>query len=409
MSSELLLPLYLHRIDRMLLYLRLQAAQVELFNQELRTLSQDKATSGGMHVFARLCIASQPISGVITKGKQVEEASVIVKLIFGVTMRFSSVSHMKVSVLWDDQQARIASSAEKSLLEVDVLPLDVYRFQTHWKHKFSTGTRKTPIFLRYSLSVRLSESHPPFEIRSEWSRPYIVITNDCQWYEAEGKLIQHWLFKPGALPWPLVANTVQRHFLEGTRQDPAQAQRILFANEFHYFFVTLFCNKHPVTAVQFDQFWEWFGKCLQRLRYQRHVGTLFLQGYLQGFLTKQACINILSNQPIGTFLIRFSESYPGCFAVTYRAMATNSPDAIRHYLLKADDISGPKHTIADFLGDQIALTHMLRFGQKPDGKPTITGRAPKDEILGALYAKKAPVSTADGYDTRIHTVKSFIE
>ena len=29
----------------------------------------------------------------------------------------------------------------------------------------------------------------------------------------------------------------------------------------------------------YDQFWLWYGKVLQKLRYQRHIGQLWQSGY----------------------------------------------------------------------------------------------------------------------------------
>lgn len=413
MTHEILRPSLLYRRDRYARYLRLQSMQLEIFTSELKYFLSAASQQQSHHpVFARLVIASQPVSGVILKGKQVEEASVLVKLLFGAAVKFNSVGPMMVSEMWEDQQARVASG-EKTIFESNTHPLDVYRFQAHWKHKFTTGTRKTLVFLRYSISVQLSESGPAIELKSEVSSPFIVITNDCQWHEAEGKLLQYELFQSnnsqGPIPWFYVANTVQRRFLEATKQDPGHASRPLFLSDFQYFLQGLLGGGRSVSAAQFDRFWDWFGKCLQKLRYQRHVGSLFVQGYLQGFLAKHTGLSILATQPPGTFLIRFSERNPGNFAIAYRASSSHSADSIRHYLLRPEDITGPKHTIVDFLGEQVALTHMLQIRCGPDGQPVVGKRTAKDELLGPLYAKKPQIPSADGYDTRIQVVQSSIE
>lgn len=46
-----------------------------------------------------------------------------------------------------------------------------------------------------------------------------------------------------------------------------------------------------VAQFQFDNFWNWFGKVLQRLRYQRHVCHMWKEGY---FL----CLVLLTQQDL---------------------------------------------------------------------------------------------------------------
>ncbi len=46
----------------------------------------------------------------------------------------------------------------------------------------------------------------------------------------------------------------------------------------------------------FDQFWNWFGKGLHILRYQRHVGNLWKSGLIFGFIAKDAVHAALANQ-----------------------------------------------------------------------------------------------------------------
>jgi lysine/ornithine N-monooxygenase len=37
-------------------------------------------------------------------------------------------------------------------------------------------------------------------------------------------------------------------------------------------------GKNMVNHTEFDAFWDWFGKSMQKLRYQRHIGSLWQNG-----------------------------------------------------------------------------------------------------------------------------------
>jgi len=45
--------------------------------------------------------------------------------------------------------------------------------------------------------------------------------------------------------------------------------------------------------------------------------SLHLSSLIYGFITKSVCNGLLKNEEVGTFIIRFSESYPGLFAIAY--------------------------------------------------------------------------------------------
>jgi hypothetical protein len=45
------------------------------------------------------------------------------------------------------------------------------------------------------------------------------------------------------------------------------------------FLHTKFFGKKPlISQKDFDDFWEWFGKAMQKIRYQRHIGSLWQNG-----------------------------------------------------------------------------------------------------------------------------------
>jgi len=62
-------------------------------------------------------------------------------------------------------------------------------------------------------------------------------------------------------------------------------------------------------------FWEWFYRIL--ILTQTHMQKLWMEGFVKGFITKQAAESLLMNKPSGTFLLRFSDSELGGVTIAY--------------------------------------------------------------------------------------------
>ena len=70
-------------------------------------------------------------------------------------------------------------------------------------------------------------------------------------------------------------------------------------------------------------FWEWFYRIL--ILTQTHMQKLWMEGFVKGFITKQAAESLLLSKPSGTFLLRFSDSELGGVTIAY----VRKPDVYR--------------------------------------------------------------------------------
>lgn len=99
----------------------------------------------------------------------------------------------------------------------------------------------------------------------------------------------------------------------------------------------------------------------------------------------------LANQEVGTFMMRFSESYPGLFAIAY--VSEDMADRVKHYLVKPDD-TGSQKTLPDFLRDKPQFQHIYQLD-------IYTGqlhRYPKDTVFHNFYSKTKRLNSEDnGY------------
>lgn len=122
----------------------------------------------------------------------------------------------------------------------------------------------------------------PVTVESNSSSPLVVITNECQWEGSAGTLLKKEAFAHGQLEitWPKFANTMQHHFLRATRQELTRPKRILSPFDMQYIHYKFFDGRNMVNHTEFDAFWDWFGKSMQKLRYQRHIGSLWQNGYV---------------------------------------------------------------------------------------------------------------------------------
>lgn len=239
--------------------------------------------------------------------------------------------------------------------------------------------------------------------------PFVVITNECQWEESEGLLLKKVVFGDRQeIEWPFLANIVQRHFLRATRQDLIRPTRSLSPSDFDFILNKIFGGHPMISQKSFDNFWNWFGKVVQKLRYQRHICGLWQSGLIHGFLSREQIYQALIGQPVGTFLIRFSERNPGCFAVAYKVDDEDPKCQIRHYLVRPDDTAGSKKTLPDFLADQPAFVYLLQVTFN-NGHTTFH-KFLKDSVLEVYYSKKSSLPPSLGYDDNILLAnKSSIE
>jgi len=344
--------------------------------------------------FVALAIVEQPFPMVITKGKSLEDP-VLVQLLTGANVTLQNLSPVKVTLTMDNPQGMSAKN-----IESEEERIDEFSKTAKFHLKFLNGTRKTYATVKYSAQVQLP-GLAPLPMESYSSRPFVVITNECQYEESDGLLLKMDTFGPqmdGMVPWPHFANKLQRHFLRGTRQDAIKPQRYLTKKELAYLHSKFFGGQPLIGTKVFDEFWNWFGKGLQKLRYQRHLCSMWQNGLLYGFIDREGVNAALVTQEVGTFMIRFSERHPGTFAVGY-VIDENDPNTrVRHYLIRPEDVYGAKKTLPDFLMESGQFSKFLVIHDFVSGVPKHRIVA-KDLMLEQYGAKRPmPEKPVNGYD-----------
>lgn len=256
---------------------------------ELQQLTQPQSAA---QVVAALVVRKQPFPVVITKGKQLSEGQLSVQLLTGAAPTVSPTAAAKATLLCESHNPS-TKGAPSSPLEADAQPLNGASKLGDFPLKFMAGTRKAAVHLKFGVAVRSPLSTATIE--SDMSNPFVVITNECQWEGSAGTLLKKDAFGGQLeIPWPQFVNTLQRHFLIATKQgklpaynpltfskrvaDLVRPKRALSLYDFHYINTQFFGSRTVVQQKDFDNFWNWFGKSMQTLRYQRHICSMWQSG-----------------------------------------------------------------------------------------------------------------------------------
>jgi len=229
--------------------------------------------------------------------------------------------------------------------------------------------------------------------------------------------------------WCRFANAFQKRYLLATKQDRQRQKRPLSLQDLLYIYSIKFSPIPPneltaITIASFDNFWNWFGPVLYRIRYQRHLLVLWLNGLICGFVSKQESEKILRGASRGAFMIRFSEQRPGELAIAYipledggdlrntphqkmlNASASSSSSGsvggsrVHHYLLQSDDIYAAKKTLPDFLGKCFNLSHIIQVTTNPQ-KGRVYQQISKDHVLSEYYSKTGRQENTLGYEKQL--------
>jgi len=134
---------------------------------------------------------------------------------------------------------------------------------------------------------------------------------------------------------------LQVHYLKATRQNPVEPKRPLSLRELQYISqLDQFKHKDKIYVRDFEIFWGWFGDALHKIRHQKVVSSMWLEGEIFGFIDKEDVPRLVygNGSTGGTFLIRFSERSSGSVAIAYSEVeVTSGRLQLKHYLVKSKE------------------------------------------------------------------------
>ena len=403
-SDTLLAPLGIHKARQLRKDLRTREIQLNAwYNIIVMILKEEDCKS----LYAELIIKNQPFPAIVAKGKLLESNPIVVQLVIACEIKIHAVSEVMVECVEMTPASSRSSSQTQPLLELESFYVPLNDLQRGGKIllKFCNGSRKNLYRVRFACKLDYSQNGVRSQtmITSPFSEPFIVITNECQWEESEGALMAEAFFfgiESNSLPWPTIANNIHHNFLRAIRQDQKSPVRWLCRHTLGYIHERFFSSQIMISRQMFEDYWKWFGKALHKLRYQRHVCSLWQSGFIQLAMSRNAVNNALMDKPPGVFMMRFSERNAGAIAISYKTSDPEPENAVRHYLMRAGDTAASKKTLPDFLAENEPLVFILQLLTSPSG--TVSRRVyRKDDALEPYYSKRRQVKPSEGYDSRI--------
>lgn len=292
-----------------------------------------------------------------------------------------------------------SSSSRKSKdYSIGECALDSESLSARFFPTFNKGSRSSLVSIKCGTSLCISDVNGVVHnvtAESDKSLPLVVMTNECQWEKAEGLILRHESFAMENVdwesasrvecPWPRFANLLQRRFVWASKQNVNEPARCLSRYDLEYIRSRWFGGGDVVTKSSAELFWAWFGPMMQKIRYTRNIGAMYMEGCICGFISKEDVNKALGGAPEGTYIVRFSESHAGQFAVAY-ATAELDASRVHHYLVKQDDTPRTKG-LPDFLGEFPGFRYLLQVIFDGAGNPSLRP-IEKDVALEKFYSKK---------------------
>ena len=280
-----------------------------------------------------------------------------------------------------------------------------------------TGSNKRPVGVAFSVPVRIESPQGHVHEQSlelYYPRPSIIVTNSIQWMDAEGVLLRNEIFADRTeVSWARLCNALQGWLLDATRQPHLKAARILTKKDFAYLRQKAGLRssngngngnegeseEQLFPVERWEAFWGFFGACAEKVRHQKSIMPMWCRGLVYGMGAKAECAALLAGHEPGTFMIRFSDTCPGTFAVAFVG-EDGGGGAIHHALIRDTDASGAKRGVLEFIHDVAEVRQILvvqRDWEGNDVTPRSMRLVPKEAVLQEFFTYKPPKPTP-GYE-----------
>jgi len=397
--------------------LSIQAQQIEVYNEELSVFQGFTQTP---KCLLRLIIREQPFPYIYVRSSPparntAASAVPTVKTVEkDICLKLEVLTGSVVKILSVGSLEMEAKVGQKNTPCTD---LKSFQMQIHnnitkcdAQFSFVSGTGMSVGNLEFRVNMHYSCAFPGGTVTNSDcllanSGAFVVITNESQYAEALSVLFSSDITStyPStvAVPWPLIANGISRYFILASRQSMVCPPRPLLSSDLEYMRQQWFDSLHAVTHVNIKRFWKWFGVVLRNLRYQRHLQKLWERRLIYGFVRKYVTDGLLSTRDYGSFVLRFSESSPGCVAVCYKVPDIAKP--VKNYIVKPEDIRGK--TLPEYLISRHELTQIMQFISQGHDDSTPVVRC-YDKLIALPQSRSKHVGStaqtnAGGYETAL--------
>lgn len=251
--------------------------------------------------------------------------------------------------------------------------------------------------LKFQSSFAIGQGEVVFSV---WalSLPVVVIVHGNQepqswatitWDNAFSDIARIPFQVPDKVVWPRLAEALNMKFRSLTERgltndnlvylcEKAFKQPVLNSTDLEISW-SQFC-KEPIPDRNFT-FWDWFHAVMKLTR--EHLRNPWKDGYIVGFLPKKQAEDMLMKCPVGTFLLRFSDSELGGITI---AWTDQGPDGIPQVIM-----------LQPFLAKDFAIRSLADRVYDLGQLVTLYPDVPKDHAFGQYYTPMMGDQTKNGY------------
>uniref|UniRef100_A0A3P9QGB4 Signal transducer and activator of transcription n=2 Tax=Poecilia reticulata TaxID=8081 RepID=A0A3P9QGB4_POERE len=277
--------------------------------------------------------------------------------------------------------------------------------------------------LSFESELHLNQSGSPgLHIKVEaMALPLVVISNVCQlpsgwasilWYNmltTEPKNLKFFLSPPSA-KWSQLSEVLSWQFSSVTKRGLNQEQLNMLADKL----LGAKAQRNPDGTIPWTKFckqsaneksfpfWLWIEGILDLIK--RHLLSLWNDGCIMGFISKEREKALLSNKCPGTFLLRFSESSKEG-AITFTWIEHDVHDKPVYHSVEPYT---KKELSAVSLPDIIRTYKVMAVENIPENPLRfLYPDVPKDKAFGKYYPK--PSETQEPMDTDVQEVRGYMK
>jgi len=221
---------------------------------------------------------------------------------------------------------------------------------------------------------------------AEWGRRPFYVPDKVTWAEAGKALNMKWAAACGS---PLTEDNLYYLACKAFRNNNIPK----IPEEYNNLMLTwsLFC-KETLPDRTFT-FWEWFYRLL--LLTSHNMGRLWKEGFIMGFVTKQAVEKMLEQQQNGCFILRFSDLELGGVVIAYvRKPEFQQPSVLQLHPFTARDLT--QRSMADVVFDINDLTVLYPNIPKEVFRKHCSTNAQEQQPTATGYVKHILVTQLQG-------------
>eukprot|EP01130_Rhizamoeba_saxonica_P002549 TRINITY_DN12335_c0_g1_i1.p1 TRINITY_DN12335_c0_g1~~TRINITY_DN12335_c0_g1_i1.p1 ORF type:complete len:532 (-),score=84.76 TRINITY_DN12335_c0_g1_i1:51-1583(-) len=292
----------------------------------------------------RLVYKNKPSPVVLFKGKPLG-MNLELKLLHGLSFRTDDIVQVEAKLASTSQ-----TKAKKPLIN-HINSCDRLKQEVSFMNlKFNLSTRVKPINLCFHTDINTTSGY--MHVESDLTDPFVVITSEGQWAESLQKLILIESFEETdakEISWSRFCNILQLSFVLNTKPKSNVPERSLKYHELLYLQNKILGGRDTINTSEARAWISKFVEIMKNIRFSEHVYDMWVEGLIYFFASRETCETLLMNYNIGSFIIRFSESTPGKFAIAYV-----SEEGIKHHLIKSPNIP-------DYIKRKKALSYICKI------------------------------------------------